>query len=89
VILLSLIQASSTTLVLRGGDLVGHWGEVENGNVFPPPLGKRIPGAGLDMTRTDTVDSLITHTPRWMAKAMGYEGLWGTRERFWCKIRVW
>ena len=24
-----------------------------------------------------TVDSLITHTPPWMAKDMGYEGLWG------------
>ena len=28
----------------------------------------------------DTVDSLIIHTPRWMAKAMGYEGLWGMGE---------
>ena len=24
-----------------------------------------------------TVGSLITHTPQWMAKDMGYERLWG------------
>ncbi|KAF8232561.1 hypothetical protein L208DRAFT_1397199 [Tricholoma matsutake] len=26
-----------------------------------------------------TVDSLITHTPRWTLQAMGYEGVWGLR----------
>jgi hypothetical protein len=35
-----------------------------------------------------TVDSLITHTPRWTPKAMGYEGLWVMRDDFWCKIRI-
>lgn len=27
-----------------------------------------------------TVDSLITHTPRFNPKCMGYEGVWGIRE---------
>jgi hypothetical protein len=27
----------------------------------------------------DTVNSLITHTPRWTLQAMGYEGVWGLR----------
>jgi hypothetical protein len=26
-----------------------------------------------------TVDSLMTHTPRWTPQAMGYEGVWGLR----------
>ncbi|KAF8227704.1 hypothetical protein L208DRAFT_1295270, partial [Tricholoma matsutake] len=26
-----------------------------------------------------TVEPLITHTPRWMAQGMGYEGLWVMR----------
>ncbi|KAF8231189.1 hypothetical protein L208DRAFT_1061442, partial [Tricholoma matsutake] len=26
-----------------------------------------------------TVNSLITHTPRWTLQAMGYEGVWGLR----------
>ena len=26
-----------------------------------------------------TVEPLLTHTPRWTARAMGYEGLWANR----------
>ena len=36
-----------------------------------------------------TVDSLLTHSSRWMAWAMGYGGLWVMREHFWCKMTIW
>ena len=36
-----------------------------------------------------TVEPLLTHTPRWMARAMGYGGLWVMRGHFWCKITIW
>jgi hypothetical protein len=29
--------------------------------------------------KMNTVDSLITHTPRWTAQGMGYEGVWALR----------
>ena len=36
-----------------------------------------------------TVEPVLTHTPRWMARAMGYWGLWVMRGHFWCKITIW
>ena len=34
-----------------------------------------------------TVEPALTHTPRWMAQAMGYERLWAIAGQFWCKFR--
>jgi len=34
---------------------------------------------GVISAMLDTVEPLITHTPRWMAELMGYEGLWPLR----------
>ena len=34
------------------------------------------------LTKEDTVNSLITHTPRWTTQAMGYGGIWAMREQF-------
>jgi len=34
-----------------------------------------------------TVEPLISHTPRWIARAMGYERLWVLRGRFGCKFQ--
>jgi hypothetical protein len=52
-------------------------------SMYPYPVLPEIP----------TVDSLLTHTPRWTPKAMGYEGLlcqWVMRGNlnFWCKITI-
>jgi len=38
------------------------------------------------MYRTNTkVEPLISHTPWWMARAMGYEGSWVLKGQFGCK----
>jgi len=34
-----------------------------------------------------TVEPLISHTPRWIARAMGYERLWVLRGQFGCKFQ--
>ena len=33
-----------------------------------------------------TVEPLLTHTPRWMAQAIGYKRIWGMKGQFWCKF---
>ena len=35
-----------------------------------------------------TVEPLIGHTPRWIARAMGYERLWVLRGQFGCKFQI-
>jgi len=34
-----------------------------------------------------TVEPLMSHTPRWIAQAMGYERLWVLRGQFGCKFQ--
>ena len=33
-------------------------------------------------SKVGTVESLISHTPRWIAQAVGYQGLWALRGQF-------
>ena len=47
------------------------------------PLDHAVPKAGglsLDDTDETTVDSVITHTPRWIEKPMGYDRVMGCVE---------
>jgi len=39
------------------------------------------------MINISTVEPLISHTPRWIARAMGYERLWVLRGQFGSKFQ--
>jgi len=54
----------------------------------PPTVAAHTSGSNSNfVTSGATVEPLISHTPRWIARAMGYERLWFYRGQFSCKFQ--